>query len=1120
MEVESAAAFELDPQVKEDEEGYVGLLVRVSLLLLSNDIPLEVHQHGDKMRQHLLKFRHEELSSADLLNLTVVELVVSPDENHTSSKSANAKEQNKNRRSLLVLAAKNNLRSLDEEETETDGSSHSSSSSNNKSGSTVTASNWCSSESSSSNNNVSCMGSFELSIDARTDCGESELEVQRLMEIDISDNEVDDGPEGQDDFADIVHPQMLRFYGKAYCHQLKGCLLLAEHNILCEAFVMICSRNAVHKGLILCVLNLLNMIWTQPEWENTFLLTGFDLSCLFSDRYFLKMVYGVVKLCENELKRSRGVEITEGQSYDTYFDPLLRLILPWLLQLLQCIHSLWRDQIACNLSEEIESAKMPMNSDDDFKQNETRDFLEDIRESGYKVVGVCMSIEGAFTDLLDKSSFNRVLVDLVSMEFRHLRKLIDAVFLPLVRNCPPEFWKEWMLNLLQPLLRHCESVLYSAWFSLMHKGRAKVPYYFGKLTGSAEDIEKLEHSLLLDFTRSVCHLFGIISSPESNNDLFLESFEDSNDRRMTAFQDLESVSSSSLIGFLLARDCFGRLRMGLFGYWVDDEASRNAIPFCRALVRLAGVTKDQRLELFVLDELLPSLIRRVDDQLPCAIRHLICKLNSNISDDVNKDLILLCFESYKYLSSNVDAESKNMVGEDKHIGNYSDNFMRWLAKQKKDLHARARHAAPNDFDRWKTEWNWEFEDEFRRYLPLYIGMLKEVDAIGSSKDDYSDWEILEKLNPEFRSKYAINSIEHHHFITILNMRRRQYYSIAQVRNHNQMAAFLSKIITIKPYIKGSDDFDAVINRLKNIETPFSTFYSYDVEESVHILLDSVLYFWEPQFHPLIREGHNDLLLWIIDQLTKGKEFEDFQPLLPDPRDFPTHLEPYALQYIVTKLNTSEFVTAELQLRLHQEYDNYLASGELDNYIHESVSSEEILFGIDVDNCTVQHKFSDLDHDLIKLSLKRRAAIVQLYNEVRIYSDCIRGLVADDSLKSGLTSLMKELEVGGFFAIDNELVTSEEITELVDRFRDEVFNGHSLPRHYVIRGIIDYRTILLQKDTWGAFKQVVGEPHDRLREYLPKFWRDTRHYKHKFYDIIRGPLEKIFVESLVPSDLTS
>ncbi|KAF0897354.1 hypothetical protein E2562_036346 [Oryza meyeriana var. granulata] len=37
--------------------------------------------------------------------------------------------------------------------------------------------------------------------------------------------------------------------------------------------------------------------------------------------------------------------------------------------------------------------------------------------------------------------------------------------------------------------------------NLMHHGRAEVPYYFGKLSGSAENIEKFEDTLLLEFTR-------------------------------------------------------------------------------------------------------------------------------------------------------------------------------------------------------------------------------------------------------------------------------------------------------------------------------------------------------------------------------------------------------------------------------------------------------------------------------------------------------------------------------------------------------------------------------------------------------------------------------------------
>lgn len=79
------------------------------------------------------------------------------------------------------------------------------------------------------------------------------------------------------------------------------------------------------------------------------------------------------------------------------------------------------------------------------------------------------------------------------------------------------------------------------------------------------------------------------------------------------------------------------------------------VEFCQALVWLAGITKDQRLKLFVLDELLPSLIQHLDDQLPCAIRCLILMLNldPDISGSVNEDLIILYHEPYDYLSSNV-----------------------------------------------------------------------------------------------------------------------------------------------------------------------------------------------------------------------------------------------------------------------------------------------------------------------------------------------------------------------------------------------------------------------------------------------------------------------------------
>lgn len=51
------------------------------------------------------------------------------------------------------------------------------------------------------------------------------------------------------------------------------------------------------------------------------------------------------------------------------------------LQLLRCIHALWKDQITCNLSEEIEKAKVLLNCEEDYQQNGARELLDQIRES-------------------------------------------------------------------------------------------------------------------------------------------------------------------------------------------------------------------------------------------------------------------------------------------------------------------------------------------------------------------------------------------------------------------------------------------------------------------------------------------------------------------------------------------------------------------------------------------------------------------------------------------------------------------------------------------------------------------------------------------------------------------
>lgn len=87
--------------------------------------------------------------------------------------------------------------------------------------------------------------------------------------------------------------------------------------------------------------------------------------------------------------------------------------------------------------------------------------------------------------------------------------------------------------------------------------------------------------------------------------------------------------------------------MSLFGYFVDDEATSKAIPFLRSLIHLA-TTDDMSLRLFIVDDLLPSIVRRLDNQLTCAIQCQRHKLNPGAADSAGKDLVVLCQQLYNY----------------------------------------------------------------------------------------------------------------------------------------------------------------------------------------------------------------------------------------------------------------------------------------------------------------------------------------------------------------------------------------------------------------------------------------------------------------------------------------
>lgn len=282
---------------------------------------------------------------------------------------------------------------------------------------------------------------------------------------------------------------------------------------------------------------------------------------------------------------------------------------------------------------------------------------------------MCASVEGAFYGLLESSSiFNVLTENLTSMEFNHLIKLIQLVFIPLIEYCPRDCWDEWMVGLLKPVFSYCEEILYNAWSNFFREGRAKVPAYLGNPRGPEEIVSQFEKELLLKFTRSVSDLLRVLALEKLNSGLKTSTTADA--------QDLQSISSNSIIGYgisgsvlsfffvwfqlsrhflnsmityryLLLHNCFGRLSMYLFGCLADYQVAENALPFCYSLIHIARATNLERLNQFVLNEMLPTAILLLGDDVKSAISQLSCSLNSSTKEDARNNVTRLCLEIYR-----------------------------------------------------------------------------------------------------------------------------------------------------------------------------------------------------------------------------------------------------------------------------------------------------------------------------------------------------------------------------------------------------------------------------------------------------------------------------------------
>uniref|UniRef100_J3N8N1 Exportin-5 C-terminal domain-containing protein n=1 Tax=Oryza brachyantha TaxID=4533 RepID=J3N8N1_ORYBR len=127
--------------------------------------------------------------------------------------------------------------------------------------------------------------------------------------------------------------------------------MLAEHTIISEAFLSAttCSWFEKDKALLASLLNSLQSLWAQPQWQACLK----DLCC---HGEFRRSMLKIVKLFEEELKKHRVetdvLHESDQISYST-LTFLVSLIIPPLLKLIRFVHTLWMDETVFRFPEEL-----------------------------------------------------------------------------------------------------------------------------------------------------------------------------------------------------------------------------------------------------------------------------------------------------------------------------------------------------------------------------------------------------------------------------------------------------------------------------------------------------------------------------------------------------------------------------------------------------------------------------------------------------------------------------------------------------------------------------------------------------------------------------------------------
>ncbi|WCJ43264.1 ARM repeat superfamily protein [Euphorbia peplus] len=450
--------------------------------------------------------------------------------------------------------------------------------------------------------------------------------------------------------------------------QRESSLHRSEHNLLGEAFLVMASAAGIQQQqeVLAWLLEPLSQQWIMPEWQNNYLSEPLGLVRLCSETQFMWSIFHTITFFEKALKRSgsrKGSSNLQNNPTGTPLHPVashLPWMLPPLCKLLRAIHSLWSPSVYQTLPGELKTAmimseaeryaligeanpKVAKNALADGSQidneSDLRNWLKGVRDSGYNVLGLSMTIGDPFFKCLDVNTVGLALMENIqSMEFRHIRQLIHLVLIHLVKSCPSELWEAWLEKLLHPLFLHVQQVLSLSWSGLLHEGKAKVPDVHGVPAGSDLKVEVMEEKLLRDLTRETCLLLSTIASPGLNTGL--PSLEQSGHViriDTSSLKDLNAFASNSMVGFLLNHKGLAvpALQICIEAFtWTDSEAVTKASAFCAPVILSAILTNNAELREFVSKDLFYAIIKGLE-------------LESNVFSSA--DLVSLCRDIYLHL---------------------------------------------------------------------------------------------------------------------------------------------------------------------------------------------------------------------------------------------------------------------------------------------------------------------------------------------------------------------------------------------------------------------------------------------------------------------------------------